>query len=552
MGVSDLADNVSIIFFTLFIRNAFCSFLGTNTTMFAGFRACWCLKGHYRLDRFGPCTACSGKGVECSDDKLDLSRGFYWNWGDHDGNHSKSTYKLFITNLAIRNDKYNERTTRFNGKLPKAYKCIRENSCLGGIDSQCAESYTGPLCANCRRGYYKRAISCHKCPTQKLMAIQFGVLAFSILIIVLVIIKSNNLSTSGRRTIADIFLAHVKIIIGFYQVLAGILQAFSYVRWPSQVFVLESYIRFVQLNFLEIVSPACVYENFKMNAYSHFIFTVAANVCIVIFPQFCYLLRLAWMKVKRHQSDEKENMESNKPHLKVTLFLLFVAYPATCVNIFKILPISCHELCPFEGSSTCPSFLRADYTIECGTNEHKKYTWAAYASLSYVVTFPIFLTYLVWKNHHQAQNRIKKLSITEIRSNMNQMAFAVLFLHENYSPSCWYWESIEMVRKVILSAGVVFVGSESRTQVGIAAMISGVFAMLHGRFRPISDRFEDCLQMTSLLVTSFNLSIGVLLKIPSDDVAGNVGANNDNEGLGILLLVTNAFVISIVFGKVGQ
>ena len=552
MGVSDLADNVSIIFFTLFIRNAFCSFLGTNTTMFAGFRACWCLKGNYRLDRFGPCTACSGKGVECSDDKLDLSRGFYWNWGDHDGNHSKSTYKLFITNLAIRNDKYNERTTRFNGKLPKAYKCIRENSCLGGIDSQCAESYTGPLCANCRRGYYKRAISCHKCPTQKLMAIQFGVLAFSILIIVLVIIKSNNLSTSGRRTIADIFLAHVKIIIGFYQVLAGILQAFSYVRWPSQVFVLESYIRFVQLNFLEIVSPVCVYENFKMNAYSHFIFTVAANVCIVIFPQFCYLLRLAWMKVKRHQSDEKENMESNKPHLKVTLFLLFVAYPATSVNIFKILPISCHELCPFEGSSTCPSFLRADYTIECKTNEHKKYTWAAYASLSYVVTFPIFLTYLVWKNHHQAQNRIKKLSITETRSNMNQMAFAVLFLHENYSPSCWYWESIEMVRKVILSAGVVFVGSESRTQVGIAAMISGVFAMLHGRFRPISDRFEDCLQMTSLLVTSFNLSIGVLLKIPSDDVAGNVGAKNDNEGLGILLLVTNAFVISIVFGKVGQ
>ena len=127
------------------------------------------------------------------------------------------------------------------------------------------------------------------------MAIQFGVLAFSILIIVLVIIKSNKLSTSGRRTIADIFLAHVKIIIGFYQVLAGILQAFSYIRWPSQVFVLESYIRFVQLNFLEIVSPACVNDNFKMNAYSHFIFTVAANVCIVILPLFCYLLRLAWV-----------------------------------------------------------------------------------------------------------------------------------------------------------------------------------------------------------------------------------------------------------------
>ena len=86
---------------------------------------------------------------------------------------------------------------------------------------------------------------------------------------------------------------------------------------------------------------------------------------------------------------------------------------------------------------------------------------------------------------------------------MNQKAMAVLLLHENYSPSCWFWEGIEMARKVILSA--VFVGSESRTPVGIAAMISGVFGMLRGRFRPISDRFEDYLQMTSLLVTSFNL-----------------------------------------------
>lgn len=108
-----------------------------------------------------------------------------------------------------------------------------------------------------------------------------------------------------------------------------------------------------------------------------------------------------------------------------------------------------------------------------------------------------------------------------------------------------------MARKVILSAGVVFVGSESRTQVGIAAMISGVFAMLHGRFRPIPNRFEDYLQMTSLLVTSFNLLIGVLLKIPSDDVTGNVDAKNENGALGILLLMINALVISIVFGKFG-
>ncbi|XP_078365434.1 uncharacterized protein LOC144649737 isoform X2 [Oculina patagonica] len=518
---------------------------GTNTTSLAGFRACSCLRNYFRLDRFGPCKVCPGHGVECSNDTLHLSFGFYWTWNSNRSNsNNKTFYKLLIANLEIESDSYNKETMKFVGKVPKAYKCIRQSSCLGGIDSECAEGYAGPLCANCQSGFYKRIIACHKCPSKKLIAIQFGVLAFILLVIILIILRSERSSKPGRRTIADIFLAHVKIVIGFYQVLAGLLQAFSYVKWPSEVSILESYIRFAQLNVLQIVSPSCVEESFEMSAYSHFVFTMAGNVLIVVVPMFCYLARVTWMKMQRKQSDESTLTDLRKPYLKITMFLLFVAYPSTCVNIFKILPLSCHELCPFDGATNCPSFLRADYSILCYTDTHRKYTWAAYASLTYVVGFPIFLAYIVWKTHRQSQ-RSNKFSISDERNNSEAMAFAILFLHENYSPGCWYWESMEMARKVILSAGVIFVGSESRTQVGIAAMVSAGFAMLHGRFRPITDRFEDYLQMTSLLATSFTLGVGVLLKVPSDEAT----ESRDSVGLGILLLVTNALVISIVLAR---
>ena len=519
--------------------------LGTNTTALAGFRACRCLENYFRLDRFGSCTACPGQGVECSNDTLRLSRGFYWSWTKNGNTSQKYLYKLLIANLAMESDSYRNESMKYVGRVPKAYKCIREDSCLGGIDSKCAEGYAGPLCANCQLGFYKRMIACHKCPSKKLVAIQFGVLGFIVLVIILVIVKSEKSSKPGRRTVADVFLAHVKIVIGFYQVLAGLLQAFSYVKWPSEVSVLESYIRFVQLNVLQIVSPSCVEESFQVNAYSHFVFTLAGNVLIVIVPLFWYLARVTWIKMKQIQHDESHLIEIKKPCLKITAFLLFVAYPATCVNIFKILPLSCHKLCPFEGTSNCPSFLRADYSILCDTDTHRKYVWAAYVSLIYVIGFPIFLAYIVWKTHLQSQ-RSNRFSMANERGSIKAVAFAILFLHENYSPSCWYWESVEMARKVILSAGVIFVGSESRTQVGIAAMVSAAFAMLHGRFRPITDRFEDYLQMTSLLVTSFNLGIGVLLKVPSDEAAGS----RDNVGLGILLLVTNALVISIALGEI--
>lgn len=497
------------------------------------------------MDRFGSCTACPGHGVECSNDTLRLSHGFYWSWTSNGSNSQKYLYKLLIANLAIESDSYLNESMKYVGRVPKAYKCLRQDSCLGGIDSECAEGYAGPLCANCQSGFYKRMIACHKCPSKKLVAIQFGVLGFIVFVIILVIVKSEKSSKPGRRTIADIFLAHVKIVIGFYQVLAGLLQAFSYVKWPSEVSVLESYIRFVQLNVLQIVSPSCVEESFEVNAYSHFVFTLAGNFLIVIVPLFWYLARVTWMKIKQNQHDESRIIEIKKPCLKITAFLLFVAYPSTCVNIFQILPLSCHKLCPFEGATNCPSFLRADYSILCDTDAHRKYTWAAYASLSYVIGFPLFLAYIVWKTHLQSQ-RSNRFSIADERGSMEAVAFAILFLHENYSPSCWYWESVEMARKVILSAGVIFAGSESRTQVGIAAMISAAFAMLHGRFRPITDRFEDYLQMTSLLVTSFNLGIGVLLKVPSDEATGG----RDNVGLGILLLVTNALVINILLGEI--
>ncbi|XP_078365430.1 uncharacterized protein LOC144649736 isoform X1 [Oculina patagonica] len=522
---------------------------GTNTTTLAGFRACSCLRNHFRLDRFGPCTVCPGHGVECSKDTLHLSRGFYWSWmGNESKSDNKKAYKLLIKNLAIESDSYNKETMKFVGKVPKAYKCVRQSSCLGGIDSECAEGYAGPLCANCQSGFYKRMIACHKCPSKKLIAIQFGVLALTILLIILVILKSDRSSKPGRRTVADIFLAHVKIVIGFYQVLAGLLQAFSYVKWPSEVSILESYIRFVQLNVLQIVSPSCVEESFKVTAYGNFLFTMAGNVLIVAVPMLWYLARVTLMKIQRKEHDKRKITNFRKPCLKITMFLLFVAYPSTCVNIFNILPLSCHELCPFDGASNCPSFLRADYSILCDTATHRKYSWAAYASLTYVVGFPIFLAYIVWKTHRQSQ-RSNKFSISDERNNMEAMAFAILFLHENYSPSCWYWESMEMARKVILSAGVIFVGAESRTQIGIAAMVSAGFAMLHGRFRPITDRFEDYLQMTSLLATSFNLGIGVLLKVPSDESTGSVNKSHDNVGLGILLLVTNALVITVVLAR---
>jgi hypothetical protein len=37
-------------------------------------------------------------------------------------------------------------------------------SCLGGLDANCADGYTGPLCAVCDKRHYKLVATCFRCP----------------------------------------------------------------------------------------------------------------------------------------------------------------------------------------------------------------------------------------------------------------------------------------------------------------------------------------------------------------------------------------------------
>ena len=49
-----------------------------------------------------------------------------------------------------------------------------------------------------------------------------------------------------------------------------------------------------------------------------------------------------------------------------------------------------------------------------------------------------------------------------------EMITGLHFLFENYKRASWYWELVEMSRKVILTSGLILVGQESRSYIGLA------------------------------------------------------------------------------------
>ncbi len=142
--------------------------MGTDGNKFAGFRACPCLKGYYRKNRFGPCMPCPQEGINCTKEYQKLMPGFWWTWTFVSGSqHASKRYKEFVANLKIHDRSYESTSTEFIGSLPKPFPCLRgEVSCpeSNGIDEACGLGYEGWLCSHCSIGYYSWFEYCVKCP----------------------------------------------------------------------------------------------------------------------------------------------------------------------------------------------------------------------------------------------------------------------------------------------------------------------------------------------------------------------------------------------------
>ena len=442
----------------------------------------------------------------------------------------------------MKSDNYDRRSMRFDRPLPKVYACPVAGSCLGGMQSSCSEGYEGVLCAVCSEGYHKVISSCQKCPTLGWMV---GGIVLAVLLVVLIMLPLIfGKKTRGRsgRSVTDVVLARLKIVIGFYQVMSGILDTFSYVEWPAVLLKLGTYAKFLQLNLLQIASVNCFITNTKVNSYTSLVlsFTIIIVSMVTSFA-FFHARRLYICKQNVFQVDERESLISGTKEVSIryVFLFLFIIYPTACTQIFHILPPSCQKICTGDHEKTCQSFLRSDYTLECFTDTHSKFSLLAFGLLSFVVGFPLLVFFLLWKYHHRKSNH----------DQQNEIAAGLSFLFENYSKQCWFWEVLELVRKVILTSVLVLIGDESRTNLGAAAITSGLYTVLFAHYQPVSDRFEHWLHLVSLLATCANMNVGMLLKIPVDNISSGLNTDAEPIGISVLLVSVNLLVVGMIVGE---
>ena len=464
-----------------------------------------------------------------------LARNYYWNWTEQ----SKLFYKNFVENINTFGAIYNKTFSKFTGSLPKPLKCPRVASCMGGIDSQCNEGYQGILCATCTSDYYLRFNACLKCPSKTVAVISsLGVILAFVTVFVMVL-WGDSKATENSRTIADVIMSCFKIVIGFYQVVTGIFGALVRVRWPVALISMEKYLHFFEGNIFQFAPLSCIHSQLRLDPFQKLLMVIFVNAAVVFLILVYLFLKKRYIKATADcpNSEKLQAMSTLKKSCYRNIFLFLLAsYPITSNTVIRILPLpgSCVEKCFTEDRNECISLLRADYSIKCFTPRHKLYWHIAAVFALYPVGFPLLMLLLVYKYR-------------DSRAGEN-ISFGLRVFFENYKETFWFWEIIEMYRKLVLTSLILFFGSDNLSQTGFTVVMVSTFGVVYTLLRPMKGKFEDKLQILVLWIIFFDICLGAMYT--NYDVSRS-DKRNDSITINLLFVVLNSSVLVLALGKEG-
>lgn len=125
-------------------------------------------------------------------------------------------------------------------------------------DLQCAEGYTGPLCAMCKPGFgRRRSVDCVKCPSQATVYLTYAVLLlFNLCGLALALRTSLVQSRRHSGSFPPLMNQVLKIILSFLMCTSLILRVQS--SWPKEVAQMLSLASLLGLT-VDVVSIECVF-----------------------------------------------------------------------------------------------------------------------------------------------------------------------------------------------------------------------------------------------------------------------------------------------------
>jgi hypothetical protein len=419
---------------------------------------------------------------------------------------------------------------RTNENSTDVRACPVEDACVGGTNTTeyCREGHEGPYCNLCKGGYSKDVFGlCQECKVStKDVAVSIVTTILGLIGGVVAYVLWNRFSKRNKKGAKKI-TGGVKILFVTYQILAGLPTIIPAIQLPDNFKGMLSWLQFFNLNLFQFVSVGCYTGGF--NFYS-MLFATTITPGLVIF-----LLLAAARGV-----GERNNGESKKGCVSAALALSYLILPTVTTAIFQAFPCDNFD----DGTS----YLRADYSISCDSGMYGLMVWYAVIML---VLFPVGILSVYSKILINNKNAIKE-GVEEREDNIELMSKGFLF--ENYKASCWWYEIVDTVRRLMLTSvlGLVEPGTYSQLAAGLVMSLFG-FGM-SCKFEPYIQIRDNLLAILSAVQIFVVMLVAMLMKSQKAMAVEGEGANFDGKYLGYVLMGLNCIlvVVFVLSGVVAQ
>ena len=487
--------------------------------------------------------------------------------------------------------------------------CPRRVSCLGGnaanaTASMCAPGHTGPLCGMCEPGRYRGSKGeCVECSSDASRSLAFCV-GGAVLVLLLACVylrvtfgraarapqrpsdeeKSRPRlgrtpsSEEERPTAARVMVAKLgpkmrrsaslgKILLAYFQVLNAFSQLPS-VRWPDGF-----------SEYLDVLAP------FSFQIFSAAPIGCRAGLDIGFYHELLSLLLLppllativvvlavlvACARLPRDQPRGVFAVACRPEVCTLQLWLLMMLYPSlakTALQPYDCMRVGDRRLMVVDPSVDCDDDDWADLAI-----------MGAIGTVVYTLGFPL-LCFVVCRRAHMhraaaaaAPARIGDASETAAEepgggesaaalgeetwphasSRAGESMGRAMLLLRSYDEEFWYWESLEMVRKWLLTCVVlVVVPYDSLLQVYFGLLVCVVSVLLVAVHQPYSDPLCGRVQLLALAQLTFTYMSGMIFFDSGGDTDrtfGEGGGSDDGKVVWATVLVGINSLTFVVLG----
>ena len=228
--------------------------------------------------------------------------------------------------------------------------------------------------------------------------------------------------------------------------------------------------------------------------------------------------------------------------------LYFLLYPTITVNAVRILS-ECQTICSDLAMSNCTSYMRSDYSIECGTGTHTGYfAIAAVVFAAIAIGTPALLATVLWKY----RSAFLKQSIDSLYydplSTPSALVLGLSFFFKPFKSSLIFWEAVELTYKLSLTSIVTFIAPGTALQVYTGVAFAGFFWMVDAVHQPFENPAENALQTLAQGAIFLTLVIGGMIQTGASDTASATfeSAHIDEDAASAVLILINASVFAAI------